>query len=314
MRGQATVELALGALVFVTVLLLAIAFAEVGFLSTKVHEAATTALWDTTARPMHRHPNGYEPRREAVARAGPDATELYRNFDGRASAPPSGRRTLALATGRDLRVECTFDRLLDTSRARRPPFPGGEGGMRCQASARAEFSGLPPGFAEDERGFFRRPLLDRAALPLCAQGRPQNGSCGGSSYALLLDTWALTGERESGLCSMEPQRCRNRPYRALVEDLYDHYERRAGSRGQAEGFAREVVGAAPGQSPREFRFSFWESSKDPGYHPGDDDPTVQGWPWMTTVRGGSRNTRYLDRANTFLGEPRDAWLFRRQPR
>ena len=60
--GQATVELALGLLVFVTVLLFGIHFAEVGWLSLKVQEAGAWAMWEAAGANM-RWPGPSPPRR-----------------------------------------------------------------------------------------------------------------------------------------------------------------------------------------------------------------------------------------------------------
>src|SRR5207249_4993558 len=51
--GQAAAEAAIGMLVFVTVLMFGLHFAEVGYLTVKIQEAANGALWDTTAKKMH---------------------------------------------------------------------------------------------------------------------------------------------------------------------------------------------------------------------------------------------------------------------
>ena len=67
-RGQATVELALGLLIFVTVLIFGIHFAEMGFLSLKVTEASASAIWDATAYQTHSKLPNSNPR-AGVARA-----------------------------------------------------------------------------------------------------------------------------------------------------------------------------------------------------------------------------------------------------
>ena len=52
-RGQAVLEMSLGALLFVTVLLFGIHYAEVTFTQMKVTEAASSTMWDVTAGKMH---------------------------------------------------------------------------------------------------------------------------------------------------------------------------------------------------------------------------------------------------------------------
>ncbi|MBK7862130.1 MAG: pilus assembly protein [Archangiaceae bacterium] len=272
-RGQAAVETAVGLLVFVTVLLGAIAFGELGFLSMKVHEAATGALWDTTARPMHRHADDYAPRARAIELAGPRAVDAM------------GPREVVqvFVKSKDLEVQCRADGLLRTHGARHEVFPGGEGGMQCRAHAELSWVRLP-------KDLFERPLT----LPLCGLGRPRDGACTRASYALLLDTWALTGDDESRTCKLRG--CNGSAYRDRVEQLYERYEGQAGPK-SAQKLAREVVGAVPGDDSRAFRFSFVDSAGDPSYRARDADPQS----WMTNVRSGSRNVRYYDRGPRFLG-------------
>ena len=49
-RGQGVVELALSALLMVTVLIVGIYLCEVAFLNLKVQEAANAAMWESTGR------------------------------------------------------------------------------------------------------------------------------------------------------------------------------------------------------------------------------------------------------------------------
>ena len=86
-RGQGTTELALGLLLFVTVLIFGIHFAEIGYLSLKVQESATSALWDTTSAKMHELPKNFDALTQLIDsnKPGQLATERYKDFDGRAS-------------------------------------------------------------------------------------------------------------------------------------------------------------------------------------------------------------------------------------
>src|SRR5687767_9594565 len=52
-RGQGTLELAIAALLFVTVLVGGLWLAEASYLSLKVQEAGAAATWDTTGRQVH---------------------------------------------------------------------------------------------------------------------------------------------------------------------------------------------------------------------------------------------------------------------
>lgn len=297
-RGQGTVETALGLLVFVTVLAFGVHFAELSFLSLKVHEAATSALWDTTARPL---PRGAE-RGEAIHQAGVEATRAYSGFDGRTSARGAVSALQVVTRGEGLRVRCEADpRLVPMPRARLDPFAGRDGGMRCTASARV---GPRPGalsrrFVDQEEGGFFGVRLDAGPdfLEVCALGRAGARGCGAASFVLLLDDWALTGPEESRSCGLRD--CDNPVYRRLVGGTYDEALRRGAGAPSAETFARALVQRPlPGARSRTFHFSFHDSREgDPGFTPGDGDPGD----WMTNVRGGSRNIRYQNRGPRFLG-------------
>src|SRR2546423_7663414 len=94
-RGQAAVETVLGALVFITILIVGIHFAEVGFMALRVQEAAVSPLWDSTAFRVHKMDNGADPAMVADYAAlpglptavGSDAAARYADWDGRTSTP-----------------------------------------------------------------------------------------------------------------------------------------------------------------------------------------------------------------------------------
>jgi hypothetical protein len=296
-RGAAVVETALGVLVFISMLMFGIAFGEVGFLSMKVHEAATAALWDTTARKLHEHATDFRPRDKAIDQAGPRATRRYAGFDGR-EAKEGQRDALeqVFVRAHDLDVRCRADRVLRTSLSGRPAFPGGEGGMQCTARAELSWVRLPLHFLDQGDGaFFERAHVEHtAAIPICALGRASAGRCRGR-FSLLLDDWGLSGEEETRDCKLKG--CKNDAYRDLVEGLYDRVSPEGG-RESARAFAQGVTHETPGDPARTFRFSFVNTSGDPTFRARDLDPST----WMTNVRTGSRNIRYEDRDSRFLGQ------------
>ncbi|HEX8536566.1 MAG TPA: hypothetical protein VF664_03825, partial [Cystobacter sp.] len=114
-RGQALVETARGALVFVTIRVFGIYFAEVGALTLKVQEAANFALWEATGHVQHDPQSGEFQRRGAVEQAAEEANRRYRDFDGR-SSQGGGAMTvqLAIARARPPQVLCE------------PNLPGGD--------------------------------------------------------------------------------------------------------------------------------------------------------------------------------------------
>ncbi|MFP2910411.1 hypothetical protein ACLESD_36315, partial [Pyxidicoccus sp. 3LFB2] len=106
-RGQALVETALGLMVFVTILVFGIYFAEVGALTLKVQEAANFALWDATGRVMHDPENGQWGRRGVVADAEAEAAARYADFDGRERMGGTGMPIQqAIARAQPIQVDC----------------------------------------------------------------------------------------------------------------------------------------------------------------------------------------------------------------
>ena len=88
-RGQATVELALGSIVFVGVLLIGIHLAEYAQLSLKVQEAQTFAMWDASLRRVQtRGADGstnsqpFDRTMDTVSGVAPRAQRRYADFDG----------------------------------------------------------------------------------------------------------------------------------------------------------------------------------------------------------------------------------------
>ena len=258
-RGAGTLELALGSLLFVTVLLFGIHFAEVGFLSLKVQEAQAFGLWESTARRVHLFRasavNGegspaeiYRPSRQIFANAGERAERRYRDFDGRTSRRGSANITQSVTAASPIQVTCEEEQRVDfdlprasafSVRARRdsPTLADqlsamrtryqGRGALTCKARSTLQLIRVPQGFHNDGAGGFKVAHRAREFIPVCGVGRPRNGRCEGVN-AVLLGDWALEGPMQGGLRELNqdvPLRWRgrdhNRPYRIMVEALYD---------------------------------------------------------------------------------------------
>jgi hypothetical protein len=299
-RGQAMVETVLGLLVFISILVWGIHLAEIGYLMPKVHEAAAGALWDTTAKLMHRHPNDYSPRSSAISSAGGEATSRYSGFDGRTSQGSGTDPKLVFTEARNLQVQCQQDDvggIRTDDRARLTPYGGGEGGMSCTATAEIRvLDRFPKDFVnEANSGFFKEKNYPSiSGIPVCAIGLPSGGACGSGKIAMLLDDWGLSGgPNESADCPL--QGCTNTGFKELVHAMY----KKMGGEGPAAGkaFAMAVVQRGPGDDlESRFRLSYMKGP-DSGMTGGDSDPTN----WMTNVRTGSRHSKYADRQNKWLG-------------
>lgn len=230
-RGQAMVEMALGLLVFTTVLIFAIHFAEVSFLSVKVTEAAHSAMLDATGHQLHDWPNDSSPSAAAAARAGQEATARYRDFDSRTSTNGNGVITLAFTRTNGMTVTCgqggpTYDpHPVFTSVA----YSDG-GGIACSAQADLIPFRIPQRYVEDsaaspsDKGFFKEEHYGMRPIRVCAMGRAgPGGNCEGRLTSML-DDWGLTGPDESGMCPIIPDipaPCpMNVPYWSMAASVY----------------------------------------------------------------------------------------------
>lgn len=207
-RGQATTELALGLLVFVTVLIFGIHFAEMGYLSVKVTEATHSALLDATGHQLHRWPMNSKPAKAAAARAGQEAAERYRDFDSRTASNNGSSLSQVFTTIEGLEVECSTG-----DGPSHQPFPlllsaaySDVGGMSCRAQANIKPLGaysVPEQFVEGQGGFFKARHYVPKDIPVCGIGRARGGTCPGR-LSMMLDDWGLSGDRESGVCMIIP--------------------------------------------------------------------------------------------------------------
>jgi hypothetical protein len=299
------VEMALGLLLFVTVLIFGIHFAEVGYLSLKVQEAATSALWDTTSAKMHELPGKFTHLDHAISQAGQHATERYEDFDGRTSRHGRPEIVQVFTSANGLRVTCEAEKQISfqASDSTKDVYED-TGGMRCTAEAELAPIRIPEHFVDNGQGaIFDVPHYVMGAIPVCAIGRPHPGNgnkkCRGA-YGILLDDWGLAGPSESGECKvLDEGGCGNKPYYQSTELVYkDH----VGVNGAAQDLAEKIVGESP-IDPGKFWMSFrgMDSEFLDQEHGGDADPGE----WVTTPGADSPTEGYKNsygaRGECFLG-------------
>lgn len=291
-RGQSVVEMALGLTVFVTILVWGIHFAELGFLGPKVHEAAANALWDTTARKMHQHPNDYTPREKAIEMASSKTTERYAGFDGRTSQMGKSSLSLVFTQAKDLTVTCEANNSGDLrmDQVRLPAYPGGSGNMLCHAGARIRVFHFPKSFLDKGDGLYSVENYPSKLgwFSFCSMGLAKDGDCSRGKLTLMLDDWGLSGAGESGDHLLD--KGGNEPFAGLVHNTYNA----TGAEGLGAGYsmaAQFVQMPPPGNIDGKFWMSYQKGKPDPDFTDGDEGPNN----WMTNVRSGSRNGAYSDR-------------------
>lgn len=251
------VELALTSIVFVTVLLFGIHFAEVGYLSLKVQEAGAFAVWDSTGRrvqdielrntvPMNRILAG-------STSAENNSEDRYRDFNSLTTSDAPQPITRALTQANGLDVECSEDPALSQ---RFPPSPtvaaaqvySARGGFQCWARAQLLGIRVPTAFLEGAPGFFAAKHKTSAPIWACAVGRATGASCQGQ-LSVLLNDWGLAGDADGMNNDCLLQGCQNPIYKDAVRSMFPT------GRPAGANFARAVAGSAP-TTADEYWFSF----------------------------------------------------------
>jgi hypothetical protein len=271
--GQATVELALGALVLITVIFFGIHFAELGYLSLKVQEAGTFAAWEATGRRVQDLGAGNDAPFDGIVR-GPDSVatlsrNAYRDFNGLTSADTGSDQVVkGLTKGEGLAVTCEANpgiTFRPTTTAARVYFD--TGGISCHAEALLS-ARFPVSFLDSANGLFSARQYDArgsardGTMKICSMGRALHGRCGGA-LSLLLNDWGLAGDPEKGECRLRvdsPGTCTsstsgspappaNTIYMSAVRRMW------APSFAASVAFATQYSGAAPA-TPNDFWFSY----------------------------------------------------------
>ncbi|MCP3136104.1 hypothetical protein [Pyxidicoccus xibeiensis] len=309
-RGQALVETALALMVFVTILVFGIYFAEVGALTLKVQEAANFALWDATARVMH-DPQAREWGRPGPVRAAAtEADGRYVDFDGRERMGGTGMPIQqAIARAQPIQVTCEEGLPAGV----RGLGPGAAGpalaaamnvelqGMACTASSSIRAVRVGP-FMEGRRGFFQEShRRAAAAFTVCAAGRARGGTCDGR-FGLMLDDWGLSGVEEGRSCALNingAPRCNNPDYYQWTERIF----RANGGGGGAGSALAGLVGAA---SVNEDQFFMSFRGEEDSYEEDLGSTHAGGQPrWEVTPYSARNSPSYaIHRENRWLGVPR----------
>jgi hypothetical protein len=230
-RGQAATELALGGIVMVTILLFGIHFAEMGFLGTKVHEAAASTMWDATAYRTHSLSNWYDTNVFAVPAAQAQSGR-YADFDGRASHVAAAP-TLATTKASPIGVQCF------KSQAYAPPAVsslGDPGGITCTAQADVNVVNIGTNFANDSKGFFgEQQKMRTSPTTLCSSGRLGAGGCG--TVSMLLGDDGLhdgTDQNECGVTGAGGAVCGSNPN--FYNVAHNSFNLSAQSQGMVSGY------------------------------------------------------------------------------
>ncbi|MBL8909966.1 MAG: hypothetical protein JNM17_04590 [Archangium sp.] len=294
MRGQATVELALGSIVFVGTLLIGIHLAEYAQLALKVQDAEAFAIWEATGhRVQDRKLDGdtnldpFNRTLDTTTGVGPMTKRRFEDFDGLTGTNGGNVIGRALTEGTGVDVTCIADGNLSfPATLTAAPVYRDEGGLRCSATASIKAINVPRAFLQKEdQGFFKEKITRTAPIPICGMGFPVNGNCRGV-LSVLTNDWGLVGE--------ETRECKNScsvsEYRGMVQRLF------RGGGGQGRAFAAQFAGD-PGSDANEFHFSF--SGVESGMI---DFVGGEGQPSFITGGAGSGMVPQMVRPRCFLGK------------
>ena len=307
--GQAVVELSLGLLLFVTVIIFGIHFAEVGFLSVRLQEATHAALFDSTGARTHvTFDDGtrkYDLLKATIALAGPTHTAMYQDLDGRSSKSNGTTLTQVFTQATDILVSCQKEPKINfQAKASFANICDSKiGGIECQAEAILSGYRIPKTFVDTgPGGIFKVAHYSQPPFRVCADGRvsPSGKQCR-SWVAMLLDDWAFSDPTEAGECNvLDGDQCQNKPYYHVVEKLFDQYGQARGT--DASNMAKVLTGSSPYDEN-----TFWMSMRgEPSMfveqeNGGDQDPGK----WVTTPGAGSPtpeyDSSYSSRSTCWLG-------------
>jgi hypothetical protein len=311
-RGQSLVETSLALMVFVTILVFGIYFAEVGALTLKVQEAANFAMWDATGRVLHNPAGGDWGRRGVVADAEAEAAARYVDFDGRERMGGTGMPIQqAIARAQAIQVDCRpalAGRVEGLPPSSAEVSPGvsplgdamsvGTEGMSCTASSRMRGSRVGRFMEERFQEAHRRAAT---VFTVCAAGRATNGRCTGR-FSMLLDDWGLSGVAEGRACPLSINtgaECANVDYYRWTERIY-----RANGGGGGAGSA--LAGLVGAESVNEDQFFMSFRGEEDNYEEDLGSTHAGGQPrWETTPFEAPNVPSYnAGRRSHWLGMPR----------
>lgn len=243
-RGQAVVETSLFMLVFVTIAVFAIHFAEIGWMTVKAQEPANSALWDATSQKMHdTFAGNWDLYQQAIKFGQSQAQVKYDNKQFNSVRTKNH--------GIDTRCENIKNISLLPTAPAASAIPNKETGMGCTAKVTLEGFSFPRFFLQDaDHGFFKAEQRKRS-YAICAAGYQNNasGQCMGR-YVIELDDWGFSGPQERKECKLDfdgATGCDNQGYYDLVKKTYDAQVSNGGDGFSTESsnLAKDVVGQNP---------------------------------------------------------------------
>lgn len=300
--GQATVELALGMLVFITVVVFGIHFAEVGYLAMRVSQANAYAIYDATAQRANEHGSDMSKASTVPGLSTSEARKKYNDFQPNKNDNVQAKPVTQVFTDiKDMFIQCTRENSVtyDTNPAGAVgalvvpnPYDGSKGGIKCTARATISVgAAFPKQFQDDEWNLKTEHYASsKTSYTVCATPRSPNGECG--QFGLLIGDFSLQGKTES-----------------KSHDLFsggndDYYNLVNGAMGVTACPAAMALTAATTFTPGSLdacTFQFGYQGVEKNYKQNIQSAHTGDTNWLT---GGTNSKRQLHDPETYLGVKR----------
>jgi hypothetical protein len=301
------VELAIGLLLWITILAFGIHFAEVSYIAVRVEEAAAYAVYDTTGQRTHEKGNKrFNLSATIPGLSSSETKKKWGDFEANSGGDWAQAKMSHVFTEYDKLyqgITCTKAPSLKYSTDAPViglgvpnPFSAGNdtGGVKCTASATVS---LVPGFPKDfrimggqrEKQWAAKGAAASGSYKICATPRSVHGNCG--SFGILVGDFSLQGPAES--TSNDLFSGGNTAYYDVVNDAM-------GLTGCPLAMAASTaVATAVSFDACTFAFSYKGVEKNYTQNVGSEDDTPGGRPAWNT--GGTNTRRTVRKPETFLG-------------
>ena len=196
-RGQASVEMALGLIVFITILMFGIHFAETSYLGMRVSGAAQSAIFRATGQRAHEKGSDFT---RASTVAGLTTSDNAKYWDDFQPTVGEGAGTIShvltkIEKSKNNVVRCTNEGTMKSSLMAMAPTPysGDKGGLKCSGEAQISvLPTFPKNFLDNTWSLKTAHYSGPTSLRMCATPRSKrSGECG--QFGILLGDYALQG-------------------------------------------------------------------------------------------------------------------------
>jgi hypothetical protein len=223
-RGQASVEMALGLIVFVTILMFGIHFAETSYLGMRVSQAAHSAIFRATGQRAHEKGSNFSRASTVAGLTTSDNAKYWDDFQptvGEGSGSITHVLTKIEKSTNNV-VRCTNEGSMRSSLVGMAPTPysGDRGGMKCSGEAQISvLPTFPKNFLDNTWSLKTAHYSGPTSLRMCATPRSKrSGPCG--QFGVLLGDYSLQGASSGESRANDLFSGGNASFKALVDGAF----------------------------------------------------------------------------------------------